>query len=64
MKTLLNIVGGAFVLTGAIWAGQGAGLIGGSVMTNDPQWLIIGIVMLVLGVILLVFNNRERAPKA
>lgn len=60
MKTMLNIVGGAFVLTGGIWAGQGAGLIGGSVMTNDPTWLVIGIVLVVLGVVLLLRNNRSK----
>ena len=32
---------------GSIWLGQGLGLIGGSFMTGDPLWGIIGAVLLV-----------------
>lgn len=37
-------------LSGAVWALQGAGVLGGSVMSNDTQWLVIGIPVAALGV--------------
>lgn len=30
-------------LTGAVWALQGAGVLGGSVMSDDSTWIVIGI---------------------
>jgi hypothetical protein len=52
-------------LVGVVWVGQGIGLIGGSIMTNDPKWAVIGAVMIVVGVGLVVWDNRRRsAPPA
>ncbi len=46
---------------GGIFAGQGANLIPGSVMTGDPKWLYIGIAMAVIGVLLIVLGVRRGA---
>jgi len=39
-------------LVGLIWFGQGIGLIGGSFMTGDAVWAVIGVVMLAFAVVL------------
>jgi hypothetical protein len=43
---------------GVVWLGQGIGLIGGSFMTGEPLWAIIGAVMLV-GAGALTFATRR-----
>ena len=44
---------------GLVWLGQGIGLIGGSVMSGEPLWAIIGAVML-LGAAALTVAARRR----
>jgi len=51
------VVGGAICLLGALWIGQGVGWIGGSFMTGQAIWAVIGAVLVVLGVALF------RAPR-
>jgi hypothetical protein len=46
---VLVIVGFVVVLVGGVWALQGAGVIGGSFMSNSVTWLVIGIVLVVAG---------------
>ena len=43
---------------GAVWLGQGIGAIGGSFMSGEPVWAIIGAVMLV-GAGVLTFATRR-----
>jgi len=45
-----RLIGGiVLLLLGAVWALQGAGILGGSVMSGQSQWLLIGAVMVVVG---------------
>jgi hypothetical protein len=60
MRTGLNIVGGLLVLIGAIWALQGLNLLGGSFMTGQTQWLVIGVLAVIVGFGLLGWANRRR----
>ena len=60
MRISLNIVGGLLVLIGAIWALQGLNLVGGSFMTGQTQWLVIGILAAIVGLGLLGWANRRR----
>lgn len=39
-------------LTGSVWALQGAGVLGGSAMSNDVTWLVIGVPVAAAGVVL------------
>ena len=39
-------------LVGLVWIGQGLGLIGGSVMSNDTRWAWIGAGLLVIAAVL------------
>lgn len=43
-------IAAALIVLGAIWMGQGLGFIGGSFMTGDPTWAVIGAVLVVLAI--------------
>ena len=60
MKLGINIVGVLIGLMGAVWFFQGIGVIQGSFMSNTSQWTIIGIVMVIIAVGLLIYNNRRK----
>jgi hypothetical protein len=47
-------VAGLMVLVGGLWTGQGLGWIGGSSMTGDDTWAIIGPIVAGLGVALAI----------
>lgn len=61
MKLILNVVGVVIALPGLIFALQGIGILQGSSMSNQVQWLLIGLVMVVIGVGLIVVNRRQSA---
>ncbi|MDQ2966250.1 MAG: hypothetical protein M3R57_10425 [Chloroflexota bacterium] len=49
------IVAFVLVAVGAIWIGQGMGLIrGGSFMVGDVRWAVAGAVIAVVGIVLLI----------
>ncbi|HEY1738708.1 MAG TPA: hypothetical protein VGI86_08365 [Acidimicrobiia bacterium] len=48
------------VVVGAVWFGQGVGLIGGSFMSGEAIWAVIGIVAIVFGLALLRGAQRAR----
>ena len=52
LRLPLVIVGVVLLLLGLLWALQGAGLVGGSFMTGQRMWLIIGIVVAIVGLVL------------
>lgn len=60
-KPLLAGIGAVAILLGVVWAGQGIGFIGGSSMTNDPTWLVIGLALLVAGAVLLFLSTRGKS---
>jgi hypothetical protein len=60
MRTGLNIVGAILVLIGLVWSLQGLNLLGGSFMTGQTQWLVIGVACALAGAALLGWNNLRR----
>ena len=62
MKIGLNVVGILIVLVGLIWFLQGIGVLLGSFMSNTTQWTLIGILMLVIGSGILIYNYRKQTP--
>ncbi|QND67775.1 hypothetical protein HB777_30085 [Mesorhizobium loti] len=54
-KNLLALI---VLAIGALWSLQGVGVIGGSFMTGQSQWLYIGIVTMLVGLVGLVWANR------
>ena len=51
------VIGVGLCLVGAVWIGQGVGWIGGSFMSGQAVWAVIGIVVIVVGAFVL------RGPK-
>jgi len=53
------IGGGVLVLVGLLWCLQGSGALGQTGgMNGKSQWLVIGVIVAVLGLILVVVGNR------
>jgi len=60
LRTILTVIGAIAVVVGAVFAGQGMGVIPGSFMTGDRTWLIIGLVVVFVGVALILFGTNRR----
>ncbi len=58
------IPGVVLLLLGLVWALQGAGVIGGSFMTGQTLWLVIGVVVALAGLALGYLGVASRAPRA
>jgi hypothetical protein len=54
-----RVLGGLLVVTGAVWLGQGLGLIHGSSMTGSTFWAVVGAVCVVTGLALLGWPWRQ-----
>jgi hypothetical protein len=48
-----RLLGVGCCVVGAVWIGQGVGWIGGSFMTGEGVWAVIGAVAILIGVALL-----------
>ena len=59
MRGLFVALGVVMVLVGALWTGQGLGWIGGSPMTDQSIWAIIGPLVAGLGVALVISAVRR-----
>jgi hypothetical protein len=56
------VIGVLLCLVGAVWLGQGVGWIGGSFMTGQALWAVIGTIAILFGVTLLRGLRRGRDP--
>jgi hypothetical protein len=54
------VIGAALCLVGAVWVGQGVGWIGGSFMSGEAAWAVIGAVAIVLGLVTIRGPRRTR----
>ena len=59
---LRRLVGALLCVTGAVWIGQGTGLLQGSSMTGSTFWAVMGAVCVVAGLVLLGWPWRQ--PRA
>jgi drug/metabolite transporter (DMT)-like permease len=55
MKTLFYIIGIILILAGGTFFLQGISVLPGSYMTGDPQWAIIGGILIVIGIGLMIW---------
>jgi uncharacterized membrane protein HdeD (DUF308 family) len=62
MKIGSNLAAAALVLIGLVWSLQGLNLLGGSFMTGQLKWLIIGIIVAIAGIALLYWTNVRHRP--
>ncbi|MEO5759000.1 MAG: hypothetical protein ABIQ51_19290 [Mesorhizobium sp.] len=60
MRLTKNLLALIVLAIGAVWSLQGIGLVGGSFMTGQSQWLYIGIVAMLVGLAGLIWANRSR----
>ncbi len=60
IKTLLKIFAVLLMLAGGVWALQGLNLLPGTFMRGDPQWVINGMITILVGVGLLWSANRKK----
>jgi hypothetical protein len=55
------IIAGTLAAVGAVWVGQGAGLLrGSSFMVNDVRWAVAGTVLIAAAAIVVVSAVRGR----
>jgi multisubunit Na+/H+ antiporter MnhB subunit len=62
-RWLQGILGILLLVFGVLWALQGLNIVGGSFMTGQTMWLVIGIIVALLGVWLL-WTLRSGTRKA
>ncbi len=62
-RIVLIVLGLIALIAGAIWVGQGMGLIPGSFMTGDRTWLVIGLIVGLVGIVLLALGFRRRGRR-
>ncbi|MGX9575054.1 hypothetical protein [Mesorhizobium sp. f-mel] len=60
MRLIKNLLALVVLALGALWSLQGSGLVGGSFMTGQSQWLYISIITALVGLGGLVWANRSR----
>jgi len=65
MRIFLSIIAILLLLVGIVWILQGINILGGSSMTGQSQWAIIGGIAVLVGIGLGVFANRMKliSPK-
>jgi hypothetical protein len=56
---VLAAIGVVVTIAGVIWALQGFGVIGGSFMSGDSVWAIIGAVVAAAGLVITAFAVRR-----
>lgn len=60
MKIWIRLVVGVLLLfSGVVWSLQGSGAVGGSGMSGQAQWLVIGLFVAVIGAVLFVGGVRK-----
>ncbi len=60
MRSVMVVAGVLMVLVGLLFTGQGLGWIGGSTMTGETMWAVIGPVLALAGAGMLVAAGRRR----
>ncbi|MER9442590.1 hypothetical protein NKI79_14480 [Mesorhizobium sp. M0340] len=60
MRLFKNLLALIVLAIGVLWTLQGIGVIGGSFMTGQSQWLYVGIVTALVGLAGLAWANRSR----
>ncbi|NUR70435.1 MAG: hypothetical protein HOU81_06425 [Hamadaea sp.] len=59
MRWVWLILGVLLVLSGATWTLQGVGVLGGSSMTGESMWAVIGPIVAVVGLVLIWLGLRK-----
>jgi hypothetical protein len=57
---LLVVVGAVITIVGAVWALQGFGVIGGSFMSGNHTYVIVGPLVALVGLAVALYGLRRR----
>jgi hypothetical protein len=57
-----RIIGAVLIVVGAVWFAQGIDVLGGSPMTGNAFWAVVGFPMVVIGIALITSAGRSRRP--
>lgn len=60
MRYLWILIGALAVLAGVVFTLQGLDILGGSSMSGDSTWAIVGPIVAVVGMLVLLFGLRRR----
>jgi hypothetical protein len=60
MRYLWIVIGGLAVLAGVVWTLQGLGILGGSRMSGDSTWAIVGPIVAVVGMLAILVGLRRK----
>jgi hypothetical protein len=60
VRTILKVFAVLLILAGGIWTLQGLNLLPGTFMRGDPQWVINGIITILVGAGLFWVSNRKK----
>ena len=60
LKTILIIFAVLLILAGGAWTLQGLSILPGTFMRGNPQWVINGIITVLVGAGLFWFANRKK----
>ena len=63
MRWILLVAGALAVLVGAVWTLQGLGVLGGSSMTGDRMWAVIGPIVGIVGLVLVGVGLRRSSAR-
>lgn len=63
MKTAMLVLGVVLVLLGLLWFLQGVDVLGGSAMSGNTVWAVVGPVVAVVGILLAVASRRRPARR-
>jgi hypothetical protein len=61
LRLAVRVVGVIALLAGLVWTLQGLGVLGGSAMSGQRLWAVVGPVVALVGLVLLVGTRRRRA---
>jgi hypothetical protein len=64
VKIILLIVAGLLIVVGAVWALQGLGVLGGSAMSGNSMWAVIGPILVVVGIVVGVIAVRRGTSRS
>ncbi len=60
MRFLWIVVGLVAIVAGVVWTLQGLDVLGGSAMSGETTWAIVGPIVAVVGMLVFLFGIRRR----
>jgi hypothetical protein len=60
MRVVWILIGAVAVVMGVVWTLQGLDVLGGSAMSGDSTWAIVGPIVAVVGMLVFLFGLRRR----